>query len=399
MKTIYTIVLVTFISAKFFGQAGYKLDPGKLKIWDSSTAGFEGSFPGSQYIGIENITNLSHTNFYSYKRLIGVKSSVTSTGPSYGSTTGMYSSATTLANTSSSTTPIAIGVIGDATGSFSYGLQGNAYPTNASENGFYRGVHGNASAAGASATNYGISGSASGSGNNAKNYGVYGSSYGQGVSSSNYGVFGEAGNSFLSCSSCTNYGVYGTTYTTNNSFAGYFQGNVHVNGTLSKSSGTFKIDHPLDPLNKYLSHSFVESPDMMNIYNGNITTDQNGRATVSLPDYFEALNMDFRYQLTAIGEFTQVIVKEKISENQFVIATDKPNIEVSWQVTGVRNDAYAQKNRVVPEQDKPSSEKGKYLNADAFGLPREESLHTAKNKEPQKIYSLPTDENQEIKKK
>ena len=46
---------------------------------------------------------------------------------------------------------------------------------------------------------------------------------------------------------------------------------------LSKSIGTFKIDHPLDPANKYLSHSFVELPDMMNIYNGNVMTDAERR--------------------------------------------------------------------------------------------------------------------------
>ena len=45
-------------------------------------------------------------------------------------------------------------------------------------------------------------------------------------------------------------------------------GNLDVTGTISKGGGTFKIDHPLDPTNKYLYHSFVESPDMMNIYNG-----------------------------------------------------------------------------------------------------------------------------------
>ena len=76
---------------------------------------------------------------------------------------------------------------------------------------------------------------------------------------------------------------------------------MNVTGTLSKGSGTFKIDHPLDPANKFLSHSFVESPDMMNIYNGNVTTDAGGEAIVELPDYFEALNRDPRYQLTVIG--------------------------------------------------------------------------------------------------
>ena len=41
----------------------------------------------------------------------------------------------------------------------------------------------------------------------------------------------------------------------------------------------FVIDHPLDPANKYLYHASVESPDVMNIYNGNVVTDANGRAT------------------------------------------------------------------------------------------------------------------------
>jgi hypothetical protein len=45
-------------------------------------------------------------------------------------------------------------------------------------------------------------------------------------------------------------------------------GDLYASGMITKSSGSFKIDHPLDPANKYLSHSFVESPDMMNIYNG-----------------------------------------------------------------------------------------------------------------------------------
>src|SRR5262249_38140051 len=83
--------------------------------------------------------------------------------------------------------------------------------------------------------------------------------------------------------------------------AGRFNGRVQVTGTLTKGGGSFKIDHPLDPANKYLYHSFVESPDMMNVYNGNILLDANGEAWVELPEWFEALNRDFRYQLTSIG--------------------------------------------------------------------------------------------------
>lgn len=138
-------------------------------------------------------------------------------------------------------------------------------------------------------------------------------------------------------------------------------GDFTIGGTLSKSAGTFKIDHPLDPYNKYLYHSFVESPDMMNIYNGNISTDAKGEATVVLPDYFEALNMDFRYQLTVIGSFSQAIVWKEIENNQFLIRTSDPNVKVSWMVTGVRQDPYANDNRIKVEAVKEKSERGKLL--------------------------------------
>jgi hypothetical protein len=132
-------------------------------------------------------------------------------------------------------------------------------------------------------------------------------------------------------------------------------------------SKNFRIDHPLDPENKYLFHSAVESPDMMNVYNGNIRTGADGVATVDLPEYFSALNKDFRYQLTVIGEFAQAIIYEEINGNSFKIKTDKPNVKVSWQVTGVRKDPYAEKNRMVPEVDKKGDERGKYLMPSGYG--------------------------------
>lgn len=156
-----------------------------------------------------------------------------------------------------------------------------------------------------------------------------------------------------------------------NNYAAYLDGNVHITGTLSKSTGMFKIDHPLDPANKYLSHSFVESPDMMNVYNGNIRTDKRGRAVVVLPDYFEALNRDFRYQLTVIGQFAQAIVAKEISHNRFTIKTNRPGVEVSWQVTGIRHDAYADAHRIATEEMKPANEQGRYLHPELFGAPPE----------------------------
>jgi hypothetical protein len=158
---------------------------------------------------------------------------------------------------------------------------------------------------------------------------------------------------------------------------GFFAGNLNVTGKLTKGSGSFKIDHPLDPANKYLSHSFVESPDMMNVYNGNIRTDRHGLATVNLPDYFESLNGDFRYQLTVIGQFAQAIVKREIANNRFTIKTNKPLVKVSWQVTGIRHDAYANQNRIPVEEKKAVGEQGYYLHPEVFGQPESKSISAA----------------------
>ena len=159
------------------------------------------------------------------------------------------------------------------------------------------------------------------------------------------------------------------THTFENTFgmAAYVDGDMHVNGTLSKNAGSFKIDHPLEPENKYLYHSFVESPDMMNVYNGNVTLDVSGESWIELPEWFESLNKDFRYQLTCIGGFSPVFVASEINGNRFKIAGGKPGIKVSWQVTGIRKDAYANAYRIPVEEKKPIEERGKYLNPEAFG--------------------------------
>lgn len=156
-------------------------------------------------------------------------------------------------------------------------------------------------------------------------------------------------------------------------------GDLNVSGNIAKGGGTFKIDHPLDPKNQYLIHSFVESPEMMNIYSGNAKTDNNGFVIVTLPAYFEAANKDFRYQLTTIGTFAQAIVKEKVSGNKFVIQTSTPNVEVSWQITAVRADKFANENRIVPEKEKEF--KGTYLHPELYGATKEQSEAYARNQE------------------
>lgn len=190
----------------------------------------------------------------------------------------------------------------------------------------------------------------------------------------NGAIFGVLGLATGAGNVGTHCGVYGSASGGAIDYAGYFNGNVHVAGTLSKAAGTFKIDHPLDPANKYLSHSFVESPDMMNVYTGTITTGENNEAIAQLPDYFEKLNINYTYQLTVIGQFAQAIVLQEIKGNRFTIKTDKSHVKVSWLVTGVRNDPYAQEHRVVPEENKKSGERGKYLYPQGYHASEEQSL-------------------------
>lgn len=196
---------------------------------------------------------------------------------------------------------------------------------------------------------------------------------GESDSSAGTGVSGVA-----SETTGVNYGVRGESASPNG-YAGYFAGRVEVTGNLTKGGGSFKIDHPLDPENKYLSHSFVESPEMMNIYNGIVTLGKDGAAEVVLPRWFEALNRDFRYQLTPVGGFAPVYVAAKVRGNRFRVAGGRPGMEVSWQLTGVRQDAYAEKNRIRVEETKPAAERGSYLHPEAFDKPVEKSVEWARD--------------------
>lgn len=208
--------------------------------------------------------------------------------------------------------------------------------------------------------------------------GTGGSFTAAGTSGVAIGVFGQtsspggAGGAFTNLSGGTSAVIVGNgagykqIFQVNAAGDGFFAGNLNVTGKLTKGSGSFKIDHPLDPANKYLSHSFVESPDMMNVYNGNITTNKQGLATVVLPDYFQALNREFRYQLTVIGQFAQAIVAREIRDNRFTIKTNRPGVKVSWQVTGIRKDAYANAYRIRVEEEKSQNERGTYLHPELF---------------------------------
>ena len=160
---------------------------------------------------------------------------------------------------------------------------------------------------------------------------------------------------------------------------GFFQGDVFVNGTLQASTKNFKIDHPSDPANKYLVHSSVESSEMMNIYSGNVVTDKLGLATVTLPEWFEVENGDFRYQLTTIGRDAHAWIAEEVANNRFKIATNATFVKVSWQIIAVRQDAYAKAHPLIVEQEKPANERGYYIHPELYGQPEEKQIAWARN--------------------
>ena len=202
-------------------------------------------------------------------------------------------------------------------------------------------------------------------------YGIYGTStdgYGIYGTSENVSIYGEsASGDGIDGLSTSGNGIYGQS---ENGYAGFFDGNVHISGTCcAMGTASAQIDDPLDPANKYLNQSLVASPDMLDILSDNVTTDAGGNASVQLPPYFEALNTDFRYQLTVVGQFSQAIISSKVKDNSFTIKTDKPNVEVSWQVTGVRHDPYAVAHPIQPEQAKPANEQGMYLHPRELGQP------------------------------
>ena len=156
--------------------------------------------------------------------------------------------------------------------------------------------------------------------------------------------------------------------------AALFEGDVHINGTISKLGGMFVIDHPLDPENRILSHSFVESPERTNIYKGRAKL-VNGDVIIDLPSYFDALNHPEGREiiLTCVNGWSPLYLDGEIKNNRFVVKTTKIgdlNQEFSWVIYGVRNDKYARENPIVVEQEKGVNNgftKGEYLNPKVFG--------------------------------
>jgi hypothetical protein len=218
------------------------------------------------------------------------------------------------------------------------------------------------------------------------NEGVYGTGttygvYGQGTGSA--GVYGTSNSADGVLAHSWANGKAGlSAMGRSGAWAGFFNGPVWVMGALQKDMGGFKIDHPLEPADKYLIHSFVESPDMKNVYDGVVELDANGEAWVQLPEWFEVLNRDFRYQLTAMGApGPNLHIAEEIAGNQFKIAGGRAGMKVSWQITGIRQDAVANAHRIPVEEEKLEPERGHYIHPELFGQSEELGVDWAQRPE------------------
>lgn len=190
--------------------------------------------------------------------------------------------------------------------------------------------------------------------------GVVGYAYGPvgiGVAASskeNIGIRTDGGGAGLVATNMNN--PYVARLATKN-YAAEFYGPVLLLGAFNAQSISTRIDHPADS-SKYLHHAAVQSHEMKNIYDGIVVLDESGAATVTLPSWFSALNGEFRYQLTSLGSPARVYVSREIYGNQFQVQGDVPGARVSWQVTGVRRDAWAEAHPMVVERSKqPAGER------------------------------------------
>lgn len=259
---------------------------------------------------------------------------------------------TIQASTASSSTNVGA-VVGNTTGA-AYALTGQAQPTSTATAAIYgSNLRTNG---GLGIEGIGFNGTA-GETNYQQGFGIYGENYdantpaGNGIGVAGKGYWGVVGEDRYLGAQIGAYGVLAN-------------GDLGSNGVKS-----FVIDHPLDPDNKFLKHFSIESNEVINMYRGNATFDANGETVVEMPSYFNAINQNFSYQLTCVGGYANIYVKEKLVDGKFKIAGGYEGLEVSWVVYAERNDPYLQQypfHKIV-EQEKTERQKGKYMMPALYG--------------------------------
>ena len=124
--------------------------------------------------------------------------------------------------------------------------------------------------------------------------------------------------------------------------------NVSIGGSISKGSGSFKIDHPLTSKKDthHLVHSFIEGPQADLIYRGTATL-SSGSATVNIDTVsgmtsgtFVALNTNV--QCFTNNESGWTAVKGSVSGNTLTITAQDNSCTdtISWMVIGERHDPH-----------------------------------------------------------
>ncbi|MPN02873.1 hypothetical protein SDC9_150094 [bioreactor metagenome] len=211
--------------------------------------------------------------------------------------------------------------------------------------------------------------------------------WGETVDGTGAGVFGQ---NVSSSTTTNNVGVWGLgwvgVYGQSNNLGSAGYGVYSVGKFAATGTKTFEIDHPLDPGNKVLRHFSMESPEVLNLYRGNVNLDDNGEAVVSLPDYFEAININFSYQLTPVGApASGLFIKKEIENGQFEIAGGNPGLKVSWVVYAERNDKYMQTYPEVRDVEVAKKQPDTYLMPELWGQPNSKSVFTGIRTEPGKL--------------
>jgi hypothetical protein len=146
------------------------------------------------------------------------------------------------------------------------------------------------------------------------------------------------GNNLVTCTSCTTY-----------------VNNLRVNGNISKSGGSFSIDHPNPAKTKThrLVHGFVESATAGdNIYRF-VVEIKNLKAIIKLPDYYKYLNEDDQIWVNSKDHFGMAYGKINKKQSELTIFSNKDGF-YNVLLIGTRKDEYVKKywNGVEPLKSK-----------------------------------------------
>jgi hypothetical protein len=309
------------------------------------------------------------------------------TGADGGKTAAQFNASTSLSTSSAFTQGINVNSSTSGTGT----VYGGSISASGDGTGFKLGLYSNAS--GADGTKYGaqINATTSGATSSAYTLGLYtqannsgtGPTYGAqiygfantGNTNSTFGVYAYANNN----GSGPVYALYSTAGGggTGTKYAGYFNGNVFVGGTISTSGPKpFFIDHPLDPYKKTLRHCAVESPEELCMYRGVVELDRSGKGTVKMPEYFAALTKEEEatVTLTAIGKEPFATSYEWAKKFASFTVYGQAGAEVSYIVLANRDDPAVLLLRRPVEEDKSKQDRGKLMFPEAYGEKPEKGI-------------------------